>query len=224
MDNRLILIRRKKLGAILYDSRRSSCRSLEDCARILGISPEEYSQFERGEGSPTLPQLELLSLYLNVPIDVFWDNRPVSAERQETLPENVSTALKLRNRIIAASLRLFRQKKGISTGELAQKTGIEEDVLLAYENGTRAIPLPELETFAEALEVPLSQFLDEKGPIAKRRLQKQWAEQFENLPEEMQQFIAQPVNRPYLELAMRLSALDANRLRLIAESLLEITY
>ncbi len=82
MENRLILIRRKKLGAILYDCRRASCRSLEDCARILEVSPEQYTRFERGEVSPTLPQVELLSLYLNIPVDVFWDNKPVSAERE----------------------------------------------------------------------------------------------------------------------------------------------
>ncbi|MEJ5313954.1 MULTISPECIES: helix-turn-helix domain-containing protein [Anaerolinea] len=224
MENRLILIRRKKLGAILYDSRRVSCRSLEECARILEISPEQYSQFERGEASPTLPQVELLSLYLNIPVDVFWDNKPISAERQAEVPQNIHTVLKLRNRIIAASLRLARQEKGISTSQLAEKTGIEEELLFSYENGNREIPLPELETLAEVLDVPISQFLDEKGPIAKRRIQRQWVEQFEKLPEEMQQFIVQPVNRPYLELAMRLSALDANKLRLIAESLLEITY
>jgi len=37
-------------------------------------------------------------------------------------------------------------------------------------------------------------------------------------------FISKPVNLPYLELAMRLSDLSAEKLRGVAEGLLEITY
>lgn len=224
MDNRLILIRRKKLGAILYELRKKSSRSIEDCAQVLNLPPEQYSLFEHGETSPSLPQIEILSLYWNVPIDVFWDLLSFDKNQPSEIPQNIQTAIKIRNRIISAKLKLARQEKGISIADLAQKTGIDEETLSSYESGIKEIPLPELEVLADTLNAPISQFLDEKGPIAKRRLQQQWMEQFENLPENLQQFIVQPVNRPYLELAMRLAALDANKLRLIAESLLEITY
>ena len=43
------------------------------------------------------------------------------------------------------------------------------------------------------------------------------------LPQELQEFIGKPVNRPYLELAIRLSELKVERLRALAEGLLEIT-
>jgi hypothetical protein len=49
-------------------------------------------------------------------------------------------------------------------------------------------------------------------------------QKFLDLPPEVQQFVAKPVNRPYLELAMRLSDLSAEKLRAVAEVLLEITY
>jgi predicted NodU family carbamoyl transferase len=49
-------------------------------------------------------------------------------------------------------------------------------------------------------------------------------DQIASLPEEIQQFISQPVNRPYMELAMKLSKLSADKLRAVAEGLLEITY
>ena len=45
-----------------------------------------------------------------------------------------------------------------------------------------------------------------------------------DLTPEMQQFVEKPVNQPYLEIAMRLSELPVDKLRTLAESLLEITY
>jgi hypothetical protein len=39
----------------------------------------------------------------------------------------------------------------------------------------------------------------------------------------MQSFVCQPVNRPYLELAMKLSDLSREKLRAVAEGLLDIT-
>ncbi|MDP2776994.1 MAG: hypothetical protein Q8O48_05080, partial [Anaerolineales bacterium] len=43
------------------------------------------------------------------------------------------------------------------------------------------------------------------------------------LPQEMQDFVCQPVNRPYLELAMKLNEMSKEKLRSVAEGLLDIT-
>jgi hypothetical protein len=53
--------------------------------------------------------------------------------------------------------------------------------------------------------------------------QQESIQRFLELPPDMQNFIAQPINRPYLELAQRLSEMEVNKLRGIAEGLLEIT-
>jgi hypothetical protein len=47
---------------------------------------------------------------------------------------------------------------------------------------------------------------------------------FLDLPAPLQDFVCKPVNRPYVELALKLSELSVERLRAIAEGLLEITY
>jgi hypothetical protein len=39
----------------------------------------------------------------------------------------------------------------------------------------------------------------------------------------MQEFACKPVNRPYLELAMKLSNMSTEKLRSVAEDLLDIT-
>jgi len=43
------------------------------------------------------------------------------------------------------------------------------------------------------------------------------------LSPEMRSFVCSPVNQPYLELARNLSQLSADRLRAVAEALLDIT-
>ena len=48
-------------------------------------------------------------------------------------------------------------------------------------------------------------------------------DQFGRMAPDVRDFVTQPVNEPYLRLAMRMSQLSAERLRSIAEGLLEIT-
>jgi hypothetical protein len=46
---------------------------------------------------------------------------------------------------------------------------------------------------------------------------------FLEMPVELRQFVVMPVNRPYLELAMKLSNMSRDKLRSVAEDLLDIT-
>jgi hypothetical protein len=54
--------------------------------------------------------------------------------------------------------------------------------------------------------------------------QQEAAQRFLELPVELQEFVAAPVNQPYLELAQELSEMSLDKLRSVAESLLEITF
>jgi hypothetical protein len=45
-----------------------------------------------------------------------------------------------------------------------------------------------------------------------------------SIPDEVQQFIKNPGNEPYLRLAMHLSSMSTEKLRAIAEGILEITF
>jgi hypothetical protein len=47
---------------------------------------------------------------------------------------------------------------------------------------------------------------------------------FLQLPPELQNFVCKPVNRPYLELAMKLSGMSTDKLRSVAEDILDITF
>lgn len=217
-------IRKKKLGLLIYDARKSTRRSVEECAQATGTTPEQFQEFEKGNASPTLPQLELLALYLNIPLEHFWGRDSLSeASAPEGLHDKDRLAL-LRNRVIGTSLRMARNSVNFSYREITEKTGIPEEQMKRYESGEVSIPLPELELLASSLDIPIEEFYDKRGPIGRWRSQQGTYQKFLDLPPEIQQFVSKPVNRPYLELAMRLSELSAERLRAVAEVLLEITY
>jgi transcriptional regulator with XRE-family HTH domain len=219
-----IQIRSRKLGLLIYDSRQHARRSMDECAAAIGVSPEEYRTFESGSAAPSLPQIELLSIYLNVPLDHFWSKQALSTTARPPHAEQGDQLLVLRNRVIGASLRLARNNKNISLADLSAQTEISPEQLERYEKGDVAVPLPELEILATILETPVATFYDQHGPIGKWRAQQSTNQVGLDLTPEMQSFVSKPVNRPYLDIALKLSEMPVEKLRVLAESLLEITY
>lgn len=220
----LLQIRNKKLGLLIFDARKSLRRSLEECADAIGVTTEQFQEFEKGTSAPSLPQLELLALFFNIPLEHFWGRRALSENAAHSAFQEKERMLLLRNRVIGTNLRLARNNANLSYREMLEKSGISEEQLKRYELGEISVPLPELEILANALDVPIERFYDQHGPIGKWRAQQGSTQKFLDLPPDVQQFVSKPVNRPYLELAMRLSDLSAEKLRAVAEVLLEITY
>lgn len=221
----LLQIRNKRLGLLILDARKALRRGPEECASAMGVSPEKFQEFETGTSAPSLPQLELLALFLKTPIEHFWGRKSLS--ESGTVPEALQDRERmqiLRNRVIGASLRLGRTNAGLTYHDVSDRTGLTEDQLKRYEMGEIAVPIPELEMLAEITSQPVERFYDDHGPIGRWRAQQGNMQKFLDLPPELQEFVSKPVNRPYLELAMRLSDLSAEKLRAVAEVLLEITY
>jgi hypothetical protein len=107
---------------------------------------------------------------------------------------------------------------------VALATGISSSRIKAYELGERPIPLPELEVLVKATGGRVEFLFDRTGPIGQWILNEEAVRDFLKLPLELRQFVGQPVNRPYLELAMKLSNMSKDRLRSVAENILDITF
>lgn len=223
-SRQLLKIRNKKLGLLIFDARKSTRRTVEECADAIGVSPEQFQEYESGVRAPSLPELELLALYLNVALDHFWGKHALSENAAPDPLEEKERLVLLRNRMIGTNLRLARNSANFTLKELADKTGIPEEQLKRYELGEIPMPVPELEVLALTMDVSIERFYDQHGPIGKWRMRQGSYQKFLELPPDIQSFISKPVNRPYLELAMRLSDLSAEKLRAVAEVLLEITY
>jgi transcriptional regulator with XRE-family HTH domain len=225
MDNRPIAaaIRSKKLGILIRGARTASDKSIEECAEAINISNERMQSFERGEDSPSLPELEALAFYLKVPLDYFWGRDVVDSLQKELQVFEKERLMRLRNRVIGANLRKARLEAGMTSLELSDSVSITEEQLDKYELGTESIPLPELELLANTVNKTIKDFQDNRGPIGTWIKQQRAMQHFGDLSPELQDFISKPINRPYLEISQRLSEMSVERLRAVAEGLLEIT-
>jgi transcriptional regulator with XRE-family HTH domain len=218
-----INLRVKKLGALLAEARLAKGESVEAWSQAIGILAETYKGFEAGQAAPSLPELEFLAYYLDTPLDQFVGDKPLSIERQTAPMTNIPSLVGLRNRLIGASLRKYRYEAGLSLDEVADQAAIKPEQLESYELGQIPIPVTTLEIMAETLGVSMKEFYDKKGPVGRWVNQQQMVKDFLLLPPEIQAFVSKPVNRPYLELAQRLGDLSVDKLRSVAEVLLEIT-
>jgi transcriptional regulator with XRE-family HTH domain len=222
MNNAQITIRQKKLGLLIRDARMAERRSLKECADAIGVQTGLFRAYEEGRRAPSLPELEALVFYLKLPITQFWEKET----RSDTMlaePMDTSRLILLRQRMIGALLRQERNKVNMSLRYLSTETGISQARLKVYELGERAIPVPELESILVVMGSRIEIFFDQNGPVGQWMTSQRAMQKFLELPEEMQIFICQPVNRPYLELAMKLSDLSREKLRAVAEGLLDIT-
>ncbi len=224
MDTRpQVTLRAKKLGVLIRDARQAARRSPEECARAIGISKGTLRAYEEGERAPSLPELEVLAYYLRLPIDHFWGKDSISDEAPPTEPLDLPRLIELRQRMIGALLRQDRVNANLSIKALSQETGIPTGRINAYELGERPIPLAELEALLSAVGGKIETFFDQSGPIGQWMTAQKSMQHFLELPREIQAFVSQPVNRPYLELAMKISSMSTEKLRSVAEGLLDIT-
>jgi transcriptional regulator with XRE-family HTH domain len=215
-------IKSKKLGVLIRDARQTSCKDLEACALAIGVSPEAFQAYELGEKSPSLPELEILAYFLKIPLEHFWGDALLEKEKAEKQFDPQKLII-LRQKIIGVLIRKYRMEKELTLQTLAAGVGIGEDRLQAYELGEQPIPLPELEILAHELGWQIKSFQDQRGPVGAWLLQQRYFDDFMRLPPELQEFISKPINQSYLQIAQRMSEMSVDKLRNIAEVLLEIT-
>jgi transcriptional regulator with XRE-family HTH domain len=218
----LKIIRAKKLGVLIRDAREKSGKNLEECAKAMGLSSDELNAVEYGDRPPTLPELEIMAYYLDVPLEHFWENEILKSSESDRMvdPGEITLA---RQKAIGDLIHEGRTKSGQAIEELAQEAGITPENMQSYERGEVPIPLPELEILAQVLNNSIMEFEDHQGPVGSWFVEKRNINEFLDLPYELKEFVSKPINRPYLELAVRLSELKVERLRALAEGLLEIT-
>jgi transcriptional regulator with XRE-family HTH domain len=126
--------------------------------------------------------------------------------------------------MIGALLRQEREKANISLRTLANETSIPSARLKTFELGERPIPVPDLEVLLGALNSRVEELFDQAGPVGQWMSEQNAIRDFLKLPADLRTFASQPVNIPYLELARKLSNLSTDRLRSVAEGLLDITF
>lgn len=212
--------RARILGELIREARVRAGRSIDDCAGVLAIPPEAFIQAEAGEHVVSLPELEVLAIYLQVPMAYFWGSQKPASEPEP----DFQTLLTLRHRMLGVQLRQARLDAEMSIEELAAKTGLPVEEVQHYEASPESISLLTLERISRALDLSLDDFVyAARGPMARHEQEQRYRRYFAELPAEVKDFVTQPVNLAYLETAIRLSKMDTQHLRQIAEGILDIT-
>lgn len=139
--------------------------SQEDCAHMLGISTQDYINFEQGKGFLSLPELELLSNYLGISLQNLLSEKILSdASQINMLRDSFRPHYKtLRDKMIGAKMAQESSIKAITLDELQQASGIPLEKLTDYQQGSAPIPINHLIAIANALSFPLESFLNHKA-------------------------------------------------------------
>jgi transcriptional regulator with XRE-family HTH domain len=219
-----VTIRARKLGVLIRDARVAARKNLTECAAQIGVTGGILRAWEEGRRAPSLPELEVLAYSLGLPMRHFWSREAISDDPPATEALNLPALVAIRQRMIGALLRQEREKASISLRTLAEQTGLPTSRLKSYELGERPIPIPDLEVLMALLGGQVESLFDQTGPIGHWLTQQDAIRDFLEMPEDLQAFVCKPVNRPYLELALKLSNMSTDKLRSVAENLLDITF
>jgi len=200
-----LTIRNKILGVLIKDARIAAGKTIDDCAKIIGVSSHRIEGFEHGNQAPSLPELETLAFFLDVPLTNFWGQHSLTTSHQEKEYPNFQRLITLRTRIISVLLRKARLESGMSLSELAKCV------------------LPTLEILSGTLNYQINFFFDKNGVIGEWIRQQKATQVFLELPSDLQNFVTKPINKPYLMIAQKMSGMSVEKLRALAEGLLDIT-
>ena len=219
-----VTLRTRKLGVLIRDARLAVRKTVPECAAAVGVTRGIFRAYEEGRRAPSLPEMEILTYFLGLPIRHFWSKDAVSDNAPPIQGLNLPALGAIRQRMVGALLRQEREKVSISIKALAEQSGISTSRVRAYELGERPIPMPILEGLISILGGQIESVFDQTGPIGQWMSQQKAIQEFLQLPPNVQEFVCRPVNLPYLELALKLSGLSTGKLRSVAEGLLDITF
>src|SRR5512139_2584106 len=108
-----ITIRTKTLGALPRHALLSDSRSVQECAEAIGVRKSQFKAFEEGVRSPSLPELEALVFYLDLPLDHFWSKEIRSTAASPIKNIDLPRLMAIRQRKICALLRQERMNASI---------------------------------------------------------------------------------------------------------------
>ncbi|MGD0877803.1 MAG: helix-turn-helix transcriptional regulator [Anaerolineales bacterium] len=219
-----VALRTRKLGVLIRDARLAARKTLSECAKLVGVTSGVLRSWEEGRKAPSLPELEVLAYSLHLPLHHFWSKDAMSDDESVTDSFNLPALIAIRQRLVGALLRQQRENASLSIQTLSEQSGLSRARLKSYELGERPIPLPELEGLVGLLGGQIETIFDQTGRIGQWMIQQKAIQDFLLLTPELQNFVCKPVNRPYLELAMKLSGMSTQKLRSVAEDLLDITF
>lgn len=220
-DSPALTLRAKMLGAILRDARSKAHLSISEVAEMIGTTKGIVSSYEHGRRIISLPELELLAFRIDTPLENLISTTLPETDEEDNFSPDVF--LSLRQKIIGALVRQQREDSGMTMKALAEVVGISSRSMGSYERGEKPIPITELELIVEALGQSIEDYLDDEGPVGEWLTTKKAFNNFMGFSPEIREFLCKPGNDTYVQIAKQLSEIPVEKLRILAETLLDIT-
>lgn len=207
------------LPASLQSARENRGFSLKAAAELLGIPTSRLRNYERGNYTPTLPELESLSFIYQVPIFILKDNSEL--EKHLDIPEGdqIQKLINIRNQIIRTHLQIAFEKTGLSQKNLSHKTGIPPSRIKRYLNKNVEIPLDDLAKLNQALNLDQDIIFDNESPVGKWQSQQILFRKYKSLPEDLREFLEQDDSQVVIRAARSLMEIEDKKMREILDSL-----
>jgi transcriptional regulator with XRE-family HTH domain len=145
----------------VHKVRKIKQRNIHECAAFLNISKEDYLQFEQGAELLTLPEIELLALFLGVSPSIFfkhdhWENQKLGLLDDHTQPQFTN----LRHKMIFTRINAELRKKSLTPDKILEGTDISPTELNDYLSGEKPIPLDQLLKIIEVLNLTIEDLLE----------------------------------------------------------------
>lgn len=158
-------------------------QSIHNCAMILDISKVNYLKFENGEKPLSLPEIELLAIYLGIPLQNLFDEGPVKDDSLIILQDEVQPQYRiLRQKMIRAKMNAEKANQELSIQDLHQETGIPLESLKFYENGDLPIPIHHLIKISKVLSLPMDAFFNQEimseSGASQQKDQSNWQQEY----------------------------------------------
>lgn len=212
--------RAKMLGELIQGAREYASCTVAECAEIIGLTEDQFNQAEQGGYDISLPELEALAIFLDVPMGYFWGTETL----EQTAVPDFGRMISLRHRVVGVLLRQLRLQAQKSHQDLADTLDVDVTLIQSYESGRTPVPYLHLEQLCQELGAGIDHFVEQRGPLGRHETVFKMAKQFNMLSPDMQSFLINPINVRYLETAKKLSEMDVEKLRQVAENILDITF
>ncbi len=219
MEPETIILQRRIIGVLMRAAREKAHCTISEVAQRLGVTPARVRQYERGARDISLPELELLSLYLKAPLSFFLSKQS-QVEAQTPQPPSAEE-MRTRRAMIGAKLKQARLADGKTKEECASAIGRKVATIGRYERGLADIPITELDTLAHSLHVNLYYFVERKSMDSESGDVLD-LEKLARLPKDVRAFALDSGNLPYLRMAMKFADLPTDRLKELGEILLVV--
>lgn len=138
----------------VHEVRKIKQRNIHDCAAFLNISKEDYLHFEQGSELLSLPEIELLALFLGVSPSIFfkpdhWENKKLGLLDDHIQPQFTN----LRHKMILARITDELRNKSLTPEKILEETDISPTDLNDYLSGEKSIPLDLLLKISKVLDL-----------------------------------------------------------------------